>query len=324
MVTHGGRCTSRQIVLLALGLVLPATAAAAPGDYLLVHGAVVDKGTAVIALKGDNGRSYYVTAGSSDHATVSALRSGELIAVRGVEGAYPNEIQAEGLDPDSARRAAWRPPSTALAASTLSYKDWRLPAGNRYEIYNAAGGSYSQVEVAGVPGRLDAGEVIYDRTREQWVQHPSVGGRNKAYLEGGTTDTGGVITHGDWRLPRANRYEVYDTGSSSYRGVDTASLPARLDRGELIYDRTAAKWVQHPSLGGVSSYKSARLQGRVQSIEGRTLTVTGDDGKAVPVDTSKLKPEAVRALRWGQPVEATGLFNAKRTLFTTSAIEAGK
>ncbi len=315
---------TRHIVLLALGLLLPVTVAAAPGDYVLVHGLVMDKGTAVIVLTADNGKSYYVTAGSFDHATVSSLRNGESIAARGVEGAYPNEIKAEGLDRDAARRTGWRPPSSAAPASTLSYKDWRLPFGNRYEIYNPSSGGYTQVDVATVPGRLDAGEIIYDRTRAQWVQHPSVGGRNRAYLEGGAADTGGVLVHGDWRLPRANRYEVYDAGGSRYIAVDLTSVPGRLDRGEMIYDRTAQKWVQHPSLGGASPYRSARLQGRVQSIEGHILNVTGDDGKAVPVDTSALKPEAVRALRWGQPVAASGLFDGKRTRFTASSIEAGE
>jgi hypothetical protein len=138
------------------------------------------------------------------------------------------------------------------------------------------------VDVSSVPARLDAGEVVYDRTREQWVQHPSVGGRNRAYLEGGAVDAGSVIVHGDWRLPRANRCEVYDAGGSRFIAVDTASVPGRLDRGEFIYDRTAQKWVQHPSLGGSSSYRSARLQGRVQSIEGPTLNVTGDDGNLCP------------------------------------------
>jgi hypothetical protein len=314
---------SRQIVLLALNLVLPVTAAAATGDYLLVHGAVVDKGAAVVVLKGDNGRSYYVTTGPTEQAAVSGLRAGELVSVRGIEGAYPNELKADGLDPDSARRT-WRSPSTELAAAMMSYKDWRLPAGDRYESYNTSSAAYTPVDVASVPGRLDAGELIYDRTRQQWVQHPSVGGRNRAFLEGGTTDTGGTMVHGDWRLPRGNRYEVYDTGSSSYRVVDTPSVPARLDRGELIYDRTAAKWVQHPSLGGASSYRSARLLGRVQSIEGGTVIVMGDDGKPVPVDASRLKPEVVRALRFSQPVEASGLFDAKRTKFTASDLEAGK
>lgn len=315
---------TRAILPLVLALVAPATAAAAPGDYLLVHGSVVDKGTAVIVLKADSGKSYYVAAGSSDQATVSGLKVGETLAVRGAEGAYPNEIKAEGIDQDAARRTAWRPPSTAQAASMLSYKDWRLPAGNRYEIYNASSGAYTQVDVASVPGRLEAGEIIYDRTREQWVQHPSVGGRNKAYLEGGAADTGGTLVHGDWRLPRANRYETYEAGTGRYAVVDTASVPARLDRGELIYDRTANKWVQHPSLGGASSYRSARLQGRVQAIESQTLFITGDDGKPVTVNTAPLKPEAVRALRWGQPVELSGQFDAARTRFTASGVEAGK
>ncbi|HEX6211523.1 MAG TPA: hypothetical protein VF136_12145 [Methylomirabilota bacterium] len=313
----------RQLALLALGVLLPATAVAAPGDYLLLHGSVVDKGTTVIVLKGDNGKSYYVSAGSPDQTAVAALRAGESLAVRGVEGAYPNEVKAEGIDLD-ARRPAWRPASTPLGSTTLSYKDWRLPAGNRYEIYNASAGTYTAVELSSVPGRLEAGEVVYDRTANKWVQHPSVGGRNKAYLEGGEADTGGVLVHGDWRLPRGHRYEVYDSGSSSYRVVDIATLPARLDRREMIFDRTAGKWVQHPSLGGASPYRSARLQGRVQSIEGQALTLTGDDGKPVTVDTSKLKPEAVRALRWSQPVEASGLFDAKRTRFTATDLEPAK
>ena len=314
---------TRRILPLVMALVAPATAAAAPGDYLLVHGSVVDKGTAVIVLKADSGKSYYVAAGSSDQATISRLKVGEALGVRGVEGAYPNEIKAEGIDPDAARRTAWRPPSTAQAASTLSYKDWRLPAGNRYEIYNPSSGAYTPVDMASLPGRLDAGEVIYDRTRDQWVQQPSVGGRNKAYLEGGAADTS-ILVHGDWRLPRANRYETYEAGTGRYAVVDTASLPARLDRGELIYDRTADKWVQHPSLGGASPYRSARLQGRVQAIESQTLFITGDDGKPVTVNTAPLKPEAVRALRWGQPVELSGQFDAARTRFTASGVEAGQ
>jgi len=311
---------SRYWMLLALGLVMPSPALAASGDYLLLHGAVVDRGATTVVVKSDGGRSYYVTA---DASAVSALKAGETVSVRGIEGAYPNELKADGLDPDSARRS-WRAPSSAAAAMTLSYKDWRLPASDRYESYNTGSGAYTQVEVASVPGRLDAGELIYDRTRELWVQHPSVGGRNKAFLEGGTVETGSMITHGDWRLPRGNRYEVYDSGSSSYHVVETGSVPGRLDKGELIYDRTAAKWVQHPSLGGASTYKSGRLAGRVQSIEGTTLTVLGDDGKPVPVDTSRLKPEAVRALRFGQPVEASGLFDAKRTKFGATDLEVGK
>lgn len=106
--------------------------------------------------------------------------------------------------------------------------------------------------------------------------------------------------------------------------MDTGSLPVRLDRGELIYERTADKWVQHPSLGGASPYRSAGLKGLVQSIESQTLVITGADGKPLTVNTAQLKPEAVRALRWGQPVELSGQFDAGRTRFTASGVEAGK
>lgn len=83
---------SRHLVLLALGLGLPTAAVAAPGDYHLIHGSVADKGTTVVVLKGDGGRSYYVTADASG---VSSLKAGKPVTVRGVEGAYPNE--ASGL-----------------------------------------------------------------------------------------------------------------------------------------------------------------------------------------------------------------------------------
>jgi hypothetical protein len=317
----------RQSLAILAVLVFPTTTLAASGDYLLLHGTVVDRGSAVVVLNGDDGKRYYVTAGSGDQSTVSGLRAGATISVRGVEGAYPNEVKADGVDPDS-RRAAWRLPSasagSALSAAMLSYKDWRLPAGNRYEAYNTASASYTPVDASSVLGRLDAGELIFDRTREQWVQHPSVGGRNRAYLEGGAVEAGGTHVHGDWRLPRGNRYETYDPGSATYRAVDFASLGGRLDRGELIYDRTAGKWVQHPSVGADSTYRSAQVRGRVQGVAGHSVVVTGDDGKTITVDASKLKPEVVRALRWSQPVEVRGSFDAARTRLTASDLDAGK
>jgi hypothetical protein len=44
----------------------------------------------------------------------------------------------------------------------------------------------------------------------------------------------------------------------------------------------------------------------------------------VPVDASAVKTEALRALRWGQPVTASGLFDRTRTRFTASGIEAAE
>ena len=50
-----------------------------------------------------------------------------------------------------------------------------LPPRHRYELYDLEGGSYVPVDVATVPGRIQQGAWIYDRTAQAWVAHPSIG-----------------------------------------------------------------------------------------------------------------------------------------------------
>ena len=72
---------------------------------------------------------------------------------------------------------------------------------------------------------------------------------------------------GDWSVPRDHRYDTYDTRSRQYTAVNVGSVPARLDRGEFIYDQTAGVWITHPSGGRnpsylASSYQDTRRGGR--------------------------------------------------------------
>jgi len=50
-------------------------------------------------------------------------------------------------------------------------------------------------------------------------------------------------------LPRTHRYEVYDAQTSGYTGVSIDTVPRYVRQGAWIYDRTADRWVSHPSVG---------------------------------------------------------------------------
>lgn len=66
-----------------------------------------------------------------------------------------------------------------------------------------------------------------------------------------------VLPHRDWRLPVTHRYETFDRPTGIYVPVDVASVPARIERGEWIYDRSAGQWVFHPTTGRNAAYLTA-------------------------------------------------------------------
>lgn len=59
-----------------------------------------------------------------------------------------------------------------------------LPRRHRYEVYEPYAPSYVPVDVTTVPGRIERGEWIYDRTAQAWVAHPSIG-LNPRYVADG-------------------------------------------------------------------------------------------------------------------------------------------
>jgi hypothetical protein len=288
-----------QLTLAFLAVMAPGIAAAAPGDHVTIHGRVLDPHGRFLTLTGDNGRTYHVDLAGLDRSSFRDVKVGDFVSVSGVEGTYPNELQARTVVHNDARQPA-------SSADTFVFWDWRIPRSHRYETY--ANGTYSPVDVTTIPTRVDAGEWIYDRTANAWLSHPSVG-RNPAYLAGAAgqarTDPDLVMIDG-WRLSRSHRYEHYQS-DGSYAPVDVASVPSRIEQGEWIYDRTASAWLAHPSVGRNPQYfMGQRLTGRVQELRGNQLTLRTDDGRIVAVDLTEIRQASRPSLRWGDTVTISG------------------
>lgn len=127
-------------------------------------------------------------------------------------------------------------------------------------------------------------------------------------------------------LPPDHHYEAYDPatgqsitplippGGQGYTPVNPGQIPGFVAQGLWIYDRTAGRWVHHPSVGGVAAeYRGApaagtptapagagvwtRLHGTVQSVSGSTLQFKADDGRTVSVDVSRVSPAVQQALK---------------------------
>ena len=144
-------------------------------------------------------------------------------------------IAAQAAEPFPARPVQV---AQAWPAPAQRYIEWS----HRYEVYNTTNGEYTQVDPRSVPDRVARGEWIYDRTAGIWYNHP--GAVNYSYGQGYAYGGGVRLI-----LPPRHRYEVYEPQGPAYQPVDVGSVPARIQRGEWIYDRTAQTWVAHPSVG---------------------------------------------------------------------------
>ena len=307
------RCIKNLTLAFLIGA--PAIAAAAPGDYIAVHGRVLDPRGRFLTLTGENGRTYHADIAGLDRTAFRDLKVGDFVSVTGIEGPYPNELRVQNLSRDHARQ----PASTA---DTYVYWDWRLPRNHQYETY--ANGRYSPVDVTSVPTRIDAGEWIYDRTANVWVSHQSIG-RNPAYLAGATgpaAPAGDTVMLDGWRLSRSHRYELYDRSEGTYTAVDVSSVPSRIAQGEWIYDRTAGQWLAHPSVGRNPAYLSERLSGRIQSLSGNQLMLRTDDGRLMTVDLRDLNASSRQSLRRGDTVTVSGTTDASGS-FRAQFLEPG-
>lgn len=117
-------------------------------------------------------------------------------------------------------------------------------------------------------------------------------------------------------LPPDHHYDVFDpnTGQPIVRG-DTGQIPELIAQGHHVYDATAGRWVNHPSVGGINpEYRGApvagtppaapvaegewaRVRGTVQSVDGSALQFRAEDGRTLNVDMSRVNPEVQQALR---------------------------
>jgi len=164
------------------------------------------------------------------------------------------------------RQGAWRDEEVEVRDGL------RLPRSHRYEVYIPATGSYQGVSIDTVPGHVGVGTSVYDRTADAWVSHPSVGKPNPLYAASGRGarlddprgQSGDVVVYGGLQLPRSHQYEQYNASSGSYGSVTIDTVPAHVQQGTWIYDRTADLWVSHPSVGQPNPQYTASGRGGPQ------------------------------------------------------------
>jgi ribosomal protein L32E len=130
------------------------------------------------------------------------------------------------------------------ASEPLVIGGYKLPRDHRYESPDAAD-KYEVVDVKDVPGMIQKGKFIFDRTSNVWVKHPN-GTVNKQYLAAGPAAAADALVIGGYKLPRDHRYESPDA-AGKYEVVDVKDVPGLIQKGKFIFDRTANVWVKNPN-----------------------------------------------------------------------------
>jgi outer membrane lipoprotein SlyB len=148
------------------------------------------------------------------------------------------------------------------------------------------------------------------------------------------TSSSDNLVQGGLTLPRSHQYQAYDSAAARYETVRVESVPDRVAKKQMIYDRTAKVWVYHPTLGGLNPMYSAtaeappsgtrewqRVHGKVQSVSGNTVTVKTDDGRTLTVDASRVSNEIRGALTRDEGVTLIGFAGSDATKFRARYIQ---
>jgi hypothetical protein len=223
---------------------------------------------------------------------------------------------------------------TTVTGDVLVEGGYRLPRSHQYQTYDAVQGSYVNVDVGSVPGRLAAGQPIYDRTAQVWVSHPSVGGMNPMYVAGPSGQP-----PGDWQ--RVHGQVVSTSGSTlQFRtddgrtlSVDMSQVGAGIQQalkpneGATLIgfagaqpNQFTARYIQqdssNPARGGTVVGQTPpapageqawqRIHGTVASVSGTTLSLRTDDNRTITVDTKAVAAPVRQALKPGEAVTVIG------------------
>ena len=147
------------------------------------------------------------------------------------------------------------------------------------------------------------------------------------------TSSSDSLVQGGLTLPRSHQYQAYDSAAARYENVRVESVPDRVSKKQMVYDRTAKLWVYHPSVGGLNPMYSAtaaapsgtrgwqRVHGKVQSVNGNTVTLKTDDGRTLTVDASQVSGEIRGALTADAGVTLIGFAGSDATKFTARYIQ---
>src|SRR5205085_2842232 len=135
------------------------------------------------------------------------------------------------------------------------------------------------------------------------------------------TSSSDSLVQGGLTLPRSHQYQAYDSAAARYENVRVESVPDRVTKKQMVYDRTAKVWVYHPTLGGLNPMYSAtaeappsgtrewqRVHGKVQSVSGNSVTVKTDDGRSLSVDRKEVGEGVRQSLSTGEKVTGIGFY----------------
>ena len=161
----------------------------------------------------------------------------------------------------------------------------------------------------------------------------SAGAVTPMFASAQTTSSDSLV-QGGLTLPRSHQYQAYDSAAARYENVRVESVPDRVSKKQMVYDRTAKLWVYHPSKGGLNPMYSAtaaapsatqgawqRVHGKVQSVSGNTVTFRADDGRTLNVDASQVSAEIRGALTPDEGVTLIGFAGSDATKFRARYIQ---
>jgi preprotein translocase subunit YajC len=144
--------------------------------------------------------------------------------------------------------------------------------------------------------------------------------------------SGDVLVIEGLALPQSHRYEIYNESGGTYSPIDVHTVPSYVQKKTRVYDRTAKVWVVDASGNVDSRYRAGsgqsatsssqsgtssttqtaqsgqwqRIHGKVESVQGTTLTLRADDGRTLTVDTSQVDSSVRQALTQGEGVTVIG------------------
>jgi preprotein translocase subunit YajC len=151
-------------------------------------------------------------------------------------------------------------------------------------------------------------------------------------LASAQTSSADNLVQGGLTLPRSHQYQVYEPAAARYVNVPVDSVPDRVAKKQMVYDRTAKLWVSHPNIGLNPIYSASaaapsgtqgwqRVHGKVQSVSGNTVTVKTDDGRTLHVDAAQVSSEIRGALTSDEGVTLIGFAGSDATKFTARYIQ---
>jgi len=128
--------------------------------------------------------------------------------------------------------------------------------------------------------------------------------------------SGDVLVVEGLALPQSHRYEIYNAASGTYSPIDVHAVPSYAKKNTRVYDRTAGAWVvdasgkldpRYAAAAGKTATSATppsgewqRIHGKIESIQGSTLSFRTDDGRVLTVDVSRVASSVRSALTPGE------------------------